>query len=675
MSSRTKNRRPRVAAQPQPQPAPDPVDPATDEATEEAKAEAADILARAEAEADKVRQEASDHLRDTEEHAARVRAEADVKAARIVSLAEKKATDIESAAHTTATERTQARVTSAVKAAEDAAEEVRGQARRQAEEIRAAAEEEAVTLKERADKIVGNAVDTAAAALQDAKEKAAKVRGDAQRQARLLGHDTEALFAQARTDSEKAAELRTAWEAKAKTKPPRQKPALKEGETLPLSTGEIALFLAVIVFSGAVGTLGLYSSFDALAAKGAEWHFGGGFWILPDGWILPVGIDVAIPAFTGANLLLIRTQMPLAWVRFVPWALTGVTGYLNWKAASSGETAAQVAHGVMPMLWVVLSEVAAHAYATHIGALTGTRMDKIRLSRWLLSPGPTFLLWRRMVMTEETSYARALVTEGERQKHNAGLRTTYGFFWWFPWVTPKTERFATFRTVTARASAERTGEPRTPHDRTDPHDPDRTPHPRTDDETVRPARTDEDRTHGDRTDQDTDRTRTDQDRTDDGRTVSGEGNPYGDADRTEGRTPDRTDENPQANDRTYDDRTEADRTDETGGDRTDDDRTDRDDDPEEPDTGDRTDQDTDRTDDEQSGDEDRTDPRTDAAKVDAARRAYAASLNTGKPLGPTALARTYGFSEGWGRKQIRAVRTELGLDERRHLTPVDQASA
>ncbi|WP_322974017.1 hypothetical protein [Actinacidiphila oryziradicis] len=38
-----------------------------------------------------------------------------------------------------------------------------------------------------------------------------------------------------------------------------------------------------------------------------------------------------------------------------------------------------------------------------------------------------------------------------------------------------------------------------------------------------------------------------------------------------------------------------------------------------------------------------------------ARRTYAESLNAGHPIGPKALGEAYGFSEGWGRKQIKAV--------------------
>jgi hypothetical protein len=120
-------------------------------------------------------------------------------------------------------------------------------------------------------------------------------------------------------------------------------------------------------------------------------------------------------------------DMALSWVRWVPWFLTGVTCWLNIAAGSS--LSAKVAHGTMPLLWVVLSEVAAHVYAVRIGAVTGRRMEKIRRSRWILAPVTTFALWRRMTLWEITSYSDALARERERQLARADLRELYGRRW------------------------------------------------------------------------------------------------------------------------------------------------------------------------------------------------------------------------------------------------------
>ncbi|MFS8198808.1 DUF2637 domain-containing protein [Streptomyces sp. CWNU-52B] len=197
----------------------------------------------------------------------------------------------------------------------------------------------------------------------------------------------------------------------------------------PLTKPELWLLGAVAVLAAGVGGLGLASSFEAVSDAGARWGFA-------SPWMLPVGIDVAIPVFTAAFLLLIRTDMPLGWVRFVPWALTGVTCWLNIAAGHS--LSAKLAHGTMPLLWVVLSEVAAHVYASRIGAVTGRRMEKIRRSRWLLAPLSTFALWRRMTLWEVTSYADALGGERERQLARAELRERFGRRWRSK--TPRPER-------------------------------------------------------------------------------------------------------------------------------------------------------------------------------------------------------------------------------------------
>ncbi|WP_371662603.1 DUF2637 domain-containing protein [Streptomyces sp. NBC_00280] len=197
----------------------------------------------------------------------------------------------------------------------------------------------------------------------------------------------------------------------------------------PLSRPEKILLGTVAVLAAGVGGLGLASSFEAVSTAGARWGF-------DSPWMLPVGIDAAIPVFTAAFLLLIRTDMPLGWVRFVPWVLTGVTCWLNIAAGNS--LSAKLAHGTMPLLWVVLSEVAAHVYASRIGAVTGRRMEKIRFSRWLLAPLSTFGLWRRMTLWEVTSYSVALGRERERQLARAHLREEHGRKWRSK--TPRPER-------------------------------------------------------------------------------------------------------------------------------------------------------------------------------------------------------------------------------------------
>jgi hypothetical protein len=192
------------------------------------------------------------------------------------------------------------------------------------------------------------------------------------------------------------------------------------GKVPPLSKNERALLGTAALGGVGVGGLGLIASFNSVSDAAQRWGFG-------EPWMLPVGIDIAIPVFTVVNLLLIRMDMRLAWVRFVPWALTLITCYLNVSAGK--DMAAKAAHGTMPLLWVVLSEVAAHVYAVRIGAVTGTRMEKIRRSRWLLAFPSTFALWRRMTLWEITSYRDALQMEKQRQLARADLEERHGKGW------------------------------------------------------------------------------------------------------------------------------------------------------------------------------------------------------------------------------------------------------
>ncbi|MFG2777556.1 DUF2637 domain-containing protein [Streptomyces prunicolor] len=197
----------------------------------------------------------------------------------------------------------------------------------------------------------------------------------------------------------------------------------------PLTRPEMGLAGIGALAAAGVGALGLISSFDAVSSAAASWGFSAP-------WMLPVGIDVSIPVFTVANLLLIRMDMALAWVRFVPWVLTLITCGLNIAAGHS--LSAKVAHGTMPLLWVVFSEIGAHVYAVRIGAATGRRMEKIRFSRWLLAPVSTFALWRRMTLWEVTSYTVALSCERDRLLARADLHERFGWNW--RRKTPRRER-------------------------------------------------------------------------------------------------------------------------------------------------------------------------------------------------------------------------------------------
>ncbi|MEE1741197.1 DUF2637 domain-containing protein [Streptomyces sp. BE147] len=191
---------------------------------------------------------------------------------------------------------------------------------------------------------------------------------------------------------------------------------------------EIGLAVFGVLLGTGVATIGLYSSFGALYAKAALTAAQGG-WEWRDPWMLPVGIDASILAFGIVNLLLIRAQKTLWWVKWVPRAGTVVTIYLNWEAAAT--VPAQLGHAALASLWVVFSEIVAHLYAAHIGEANDVRrMGKIRLERWILAPLTTGRIWRRMRLWEIASYEEALALHKSWLVYRQRLAAKHGTSRW-----------------------------------------------------------------------------------------------------------------------------------------------------------------------------------------------------------------------------------------------------
>ena len=190
---------------------------------------------------------------------------------------------------------------------------------------------------------------------------------------------------------------------------------------------------AVSVVGGAtavLGALGFLNSF-ARVAHAAEPSFG------RLSWTVPLGIDLGIAVFSALDIVLARMDLRVRWLRLLPWSLTAATVYLN--IAGEHTLFGRVAHAVLPGLWVVAVEVAAHTIKTRVGLLAGTRMDRIRRSRWLLAPRTTLSLWRRMVLWEVTSYPEALARERARLLALTDLQDTYGRWTW-RWKAPRRAR-------------------------------------------------------------------------------------------------------------------------------------------------------------------------------------------------------------------------------------------
>ncbi|WP_424864075.1 DUF2637 domain-containing protein [Streptomyces sp. MMS24-I29] len=410
-----------------------------------ATGEADQILADAEA---KAKQLLADARRQAEELTTTAASQVDEAQAEAAQAAAKALTDAETKRTEllTAAERTAAQTrTRAAADAEQLLERARGEADRtresadeQAVQVRAGAEKMAAGLRADADRALADAR-TSAEELRAATDKdVARLREQAEtdqataREAAAKATADQAAAAQARAEADQVLEAATQRtvqrarrrEIRTESRAARRKTrnnARPTGGVPPLSGQELVGVVAIVLAAATVSTLGLLSSYTALETKAADWG-----WDWP--WLLPVGIDVAIPAFTGANLVLIRMGMELRWIRWVPRALTAVTVYLNWNASDSAS--GRLGHAALTLLWVIFSEIASHVYATRIGAVTGKkRMETVRRSRWILAPIPTARLRRRMILWEITSYEEALTRLQEQTLLRAQLKEQYGWRW------------------------------------------------------------------------------------------------------------------------------------------------------------------------------------------------------------------------------------------------------
>ncbi|MFI7419416.1 DUF2637 domain-containing protein [Nonomuraea sp. NPDC049684] len=208
-----------------------------------------------------------------------------------------------------------------------------------------------------------------------------------------------------------------------------------EATSRPLTEGERTAISTTAAVTGALGLLGFVNSFERVATA-AEPSFG---WFA---WTVPLGIDLGIAAFSALDIVLARLGMRLGWLRFIPWALTAATVYLNVAAylTTPGPTDwfAVVAHALLPLLWVIAIEVGAHVVRKHAELARPDHMDGIRRSRWLLAPLATVSLWRRMVLWEIRSYPEALGRERERILARTELQDQYGPLW--RWKATRRER-------------------------------------------------------------------------------------------------------------------------------------------------------------------------------------------------------------------------------------------
>lgn len=171
-----------------------------------------------------------------------------------------------------------------------------------------------------------------------------------------------------------------------------------------------------------ISGIGFAGSYNAVRELAMEKGFGA------FSYAFPIGVDAGIVVLLSLDLVLTWLRIPFPLLRQTAWVLTAATIAFN-AAASWGDALGMAMHAVIPVLFVVVVEASRHAVG-RIAAITADRhMESVRLMRWVLSPVPTFRLWRRMKLWELRSYDETVRLEQNRLVYRAQLRFRYGRGW------------------------------------------------------------------------------------------------------------------------------------------------------------------------------------------------------------------------------------------------------
>ncbi|MFJ8062808.1 DUF2637 domain-containing protein [Streptomyces sp. NPDC096142] len=181
----------------------------------------------------------------------------------------------------------------------------------------------------------------------------------------------------------------------------------------------IGVVVAGAMVIAGIGFAGSYAAVRELALKKGFGNFA---------YVFPIGIDAGICVLLALDLLLTWIRIPFPLLRQTAWLLTVATIAFNGAAAWPDPLGVGM-HAVIPILFVVSVEAARHAIGRIADITADKHMEGVRLTRWLLSPVPTFLLWRRMKLWELRSYEQVIKLEQDRLVYQARLHSRFGRAW------------------------------------------------------------------------------------------------------------------------------------------------------------------------------------------------------------------------------------------------------
>ncbi len=128
------------------------------------------------------------------------------------------------------------------------------------------------------------------------------------------------------------------------------------------------------------------------------------------------------------DLVLAWTGNAVGWFRQFARLLTTGTVAANVSAGWPSPLAIGL-HAAAPLMLLVMVEAARTVLLRRIGIAAGTVRDRIPFGRWILSPWRTFLLWRRMVLWQITSYRDVLDMKARLRRAHIQLRNHFGPHW------------------------------------------------------------------------------------------------------------------------------------------------------------------------------------------------------------------------------------------------------
>lgn len=183
--------------------------------------------------------------------------------------------------------------------------------------------------------------------------------------------------------------------------------------------------VTVLALAGGVvlAGIGFAGSYKALQALGQAKGFG------DFSYVFPIGLDAGIVVLLALDLLLIRRRTPWPVLRLLAHTFTAGTIWFNAASGDkppSEDLVGAGMHAVIPLMFIASVE-AGRRLVIRITALEdGRHSEGVPLHRWLLSPRPTFALWRRMKLWAVTSYQEAVAREQALTVYRVLLEKKYG---------------------------------------------------------------------------------------------------------------------------------------------------------------------------------------------------------------------------------------------------------